>query len=137
MVVAALLVTVGSTLPSWGPARRLSHPRHTVERLIIYLRLRPLWRDLVRVLPQVRGPVPVPWSIRSPLYRRVIEILDGLLLLRPHMDPQIAQLAPGRAALGGRPDDDQRTMLEAASVRAGVGGEGPRPGFRRGSCDMG
>ncbi|MFH9347561.1 MAB_1171c family putative transporter [Kitasatospora sp. NPDC017646] len=61
-----------------------------------YRALTPLWRDLHTVLPEIAlGPARrLPLPPRDPqfaLYRRIIEIHDARLILRPHCDPRTAQ----------------------------------------------
>lgn len=87
-LAAAILVLIGVTLPNWrspdvfGACRKL-------------LRLRPLWLALYRVNPRIALVPPRPLvlellnlrDLELRLYRRVVEIRDGRLALREHIDP--------------------------------------------------
>ncbi|NJP65372.1 MAB_1171c family putative transporter [Streptomyces spiramenti] len=106
--VTALLVLAGTTVTLWGgplaaPGRRLrARRRHRA--------LGPLWRALHEATPEI-ALAPASDRLRPgwrtaefALYRRVIEIHDGLLLLRPHFPtdaaypPEGPTVAPGAAA---------------------------------------
>jgi hypothetical protein len=126
--LAALLEVGGLTLPAWGP--RLAGLRAAVLRYAAYRQLTPLWRELYRATPQIALVPPRrygDWLITDVsfrLYRRVIEIRDGRLALRPHFDPDVAAAARqlGRAAgLTGRSLD---ATVEAAVLAAAIRAKG-------------
>ncbi|MFI9723157.1 MAB_1171c family putative transporter [Streptomyces sp. NPDC052396] len=75
---AALAVAGGSTA-AWP---RL---RHWWWSYRTYRALAPLWSALHRTFPQIALPQPARRGVHFALYRRVIEIHDGLLLLRPRL----------------------------------------------------
>ncbi|WP_329059780.1 MAB_1171c family putative transporter [Amycolatopsis sp. NBC_01480] len=110
---AHLLVLVGVTLP--GAVAWLG-------RWLRYRRLRPLWTALYRADPAIALDPRrlVPWGLRMRLYRRVIEIRDGLLALQPYRDPAVAVAAREsgiRDGLRGRRLD---AAVEAAAVAAAL-----------------
>jgi hypothetical protein len=123
---ADLLVLAGAVLPalvSW------------VGRYRQYRRLGPLWRDLYRADPAIAlDPPAVPdlltlRNLRLRLYRRVIEIRDGLLALRPYRDPAVAAMARDRATEAGLAGQDREAAIEAATIAAALRAKaaGPPP----------
>lgn len=96
-LVAAVLITIGFTLPSWGP--QLSALVRRVGHAIAYLRLYPLWRVMYRALPDIAlDPVGSRISdlarlhdLDFQLYRRLVEIGDG----RAGLSAYMSQPAPG------------------------------------------
>ncbi len=114
---AYLLVLVGAALPAavgWlGRYRR-------------YRQLGPLWRALYRADPAIAlDPPAVPdflvlARLRLHLYRRVIEIRDGLLALRPYRDPAVAAAARERATRAGLDGPARDAAVEAAVVAAAL-----------------
>jgi uncharacterized protein DUF6545 len=125
--VANLLVIVGAVLPA--AVTGLGRHRR-------YRQLGPLWRALYRVDPAIAlDPPAVPdflmlGRIRLRLYRRVIEIRDGLLALRPYRDPAVATAARERANRAGlhgaRLDAAVEAAVVAAALRARADGRPPR-----------
>jgi hypothetical protein len=114
---AYLLVLVGAALPallSW------------LSRYRRYRRLGALWRDLYRADPAIAlDPPTVPDvlalnRLRLRLYRRVIEIRDGLLTLRPYRDPAIEAAARDRATRAGLHGRQRDAAIEAATVAAAL-----------------
>ncbi|WP_043725109.1 MAB_1171c family putative transporter [Kutzneria sp. 744] len=84
-----------------------------LRRYRSYRRLGPLWRDLYRAEPAIAlepPGLPTLFPTQLQLYRRVIEIRDGLLAIRPY------QPADGR---------DEAAAI-AAALRAHRDGEPPR-----------
>jgi len=80
-------MVVGCTMPAWGP-------HIGIPALVIWLRrhrahrhLYPLWRDLYQVNPEIALLRPLPrlidalilYDLDFRLYRRVVEIRDGIL----------------------------------------------------------
>ncbi|WP_328608691.1 hypothetical protein OG943_06085 [Amycolatopsis sp. NBC_00345] len=126
---AHVLVLVGVTLP--GAATWLDRCRR-------YRHLRPLWTALYRADPAIALDPPdgphrlVPWGLRMRLYRRVIEIRDGLLALQPYRDPAVALAARESGASAGLRGRRLDAAVEAAAVvaalRARAGGVVPDVG---------
>jgi hypothetical protein len=133
LIVAALApLLVGSTLPAWGERVGLGAALAALGRWAdayrAYRRLYPLWRDLVRVTPEVALQAPTPpaldaltWrDLRLRLYRRVIEIWDGRLALRPYLDASVAEAARRACRADGVVAQEVPYVIEAAALAAGV-----------------
>jgi hypothetical protein len=93
-IAGVLIAAVGTTMPAWGP---------WLDRIRSYRRLHPLWFALSEAAPEVVLDRPPRWAVRNAdfrLYRRVIEIRDSRLALRPFLDERVAASARelGRAA---------------------------------------
>jgi hypothetical protein len=119
--LGALLVILGLTMPAWGP--RLSEFRGWVRRRRQYRQLQPLWSDLHRLMPQIalEPPAGTPLSnLDRQLYRRVIELYDGSLALRPYLDEAAASRARRIGARLGLRADDLAAVMEAARLRGAV-----------------
>ncbi|MFF2557521.1 MAB_1171c family putative transporter [Nocardia sp. NPDC058058] len=110
--VGAAIMLLGYLCPSLLPQAMAA-----VQRTRALPRLRPLWLALRTAAPEVAEAAPVARrAARDRLYRRVIEIRDGLLLLQPHLSPEITARAieivdgmPGRIA-------DREAAVEAARI---------------------
>ncbi|GAA4146246.1 hypothetical protein GCM10022251_07670 [Phytohabitans flavus] len=119
--LGALLVILGLTMPAWGP--RLSEFRGWLRRRRQYRQLQPLWSDLHRLMPQIalEPPVAAPLSnLDRRLYRRVIELYDGSLALRPYLDEAAANRAGRIGTRLGMRADDLAAVMEAARLRGAV-----------------
>jgi hypothetical protein len=81
-----------------------------------YWRLYPLWRLLRQAVPEIELPLDpgMRWNIRYRLHRRVIEIRDALLILRPYSIRVIVRLATAMAGESGLPSDRTAAVAEAA-----------------------
>jgi hypothetical protein len=109
---------VGATMPVWGPKLR---------RLRAYRQLRLLWLALSQAAPEVVLHTPHPrrlgrWRICDldfRLYRRIIEIRDSRLALRPYLDQNVATAARRLGQEAGIEGDALRATIEA-SVLAGA-----------------
>ena len=119
--VAAGLVATGSALPALARRRPLQSWVDVVSRRRALRALEPLWRDLLAEAPElVLEPAPHVRgrgvdSLDFQLYRRLIELRDVRLLLRPW-------LPAGRTrddAVGDHREADieRRAAVEAASLR--------------------
>jgi hypothetical protein len=113
--VGVLIAAVGGTVPVLGPR---------LDCLRAYHRLHPLWLALSRAHPDIllHQPGPMdrwnPWHINYRLYRRVIEIRDGWLALRPYMT-QTHTLGTSEYARDGD-DQDRRAAMTAATLDAAL-----------------
>jgi hypothetical protein len=58
------------------------------------------------------------------LYRRVIEIRDGGLALRPYLDPGLADRVRATCRAAGLPEQDARAVVEAACLAAALDARG-------------
>jgi hypothetical protein len=129
-VACAVLAVAGATAAMWG--RALSAPWRMVRARRAYRALHPLWSALNRAHPGIALPPPRghcrpgPARAEFALYRRVIEIHDGCLSLRPYCPPQGVPLARPEAAAGR-----EAAAREAAALVAGLAarsaGLPPRP----------
>jgi hypothetical protein len=122
--VAVVLLSVGATLPVWAPALR--SPVSWVSQERTYRRLEPLWTALHEAVPEIALIEPAKPRVRPQrdlghrLYRRVIEILDGCLALRPYRDTQVAEAALAEARKRGLSDSALRATVEAAQIAAAL-----------------
>ena len=116
---AGIAGTIGLALPVLGPRW---------DRMISYRKLNSLWRALRNSVPHVvleenRAPLFDAWNPQRSdfrLYRRVIEIRDGILALRPYFDPDVATTARGLAAVAQETEQTQDAMALAAQITAAI-----------------
>lgn len=131
--VTALLATAGATAALWAalPLGPLGAPARWLFAHRTHRALEPLWSALRSELPQIA--LAPPDATRRPslhraefaLYRRVIEIHDGHLALRPYIPAD----ALGWAAEAADRSVDRHAVLEAATIAAAL--EAKRAGHRR------
>ncbi|MFI1945855.1 MAB_1171c family putative transporter [Streptomyces virginiae] len=123
--VAVLLITVGLTLPAllW-PLSRLRRRRW--ERTS-FRALEPLWREVTAAVPEVvldPGHAETgadTHDLDFHLHRRIIEINDGVLALRPYRRAAVRDAAAaevGRRGAADTPEGDAE--VEAAVIAAAV-----------------
>ncbi|MEV4824523.1 MAB_1171c family putative transporter [Micromonospora sp. NPDC049274] len=119
VTIAALLITIGLTMPAWGPTLKISR---RWEDYHSYRRLEPLWRDLVAAFPELeldptlRRPLTAARGTDYALTRRVAEIRDGRLALRPYMDVSVTALAERFAEQAGLTAEERQSVAEAAHL---------------------
>ena len=84
--------------------------------------MRPLWAALREAVPEAGCAVSggARPTARSRLYRRVIEIRDAALALRPYQDPATRAAATAAAIEAGLGGDDLLATVEASFLAAGV-----------------
>jgi hypothetical protein len=133
--LSVMLIVVGLSLPTWGP--RLSGAGRLVGSYRAYRRLAPLWWALYRAEPRIALVPPSTYrewttaDLGFRLYRRVIEIRDGRLALRPYLNADIAALAARTGRAAGWRDERLDTFVEAvvlaAALRAHREGRPVRP----------
>lgn len=124
--VGSLFELIGWTLPGWGP--RLPAAGRWVRDYRTYRRLRPLWAALYKAVPTIAldpprtrlGDLFPLRDLDHRLYRRVIEIRDAQLALRPYTDPAAAEAARERAQAAGLVGDRQRAMVEASLISSAL-----------------
>ncbi len=93
--------------------------------------LEPLWAALHAEFPELALELRSPGPGRA-LYRRVVEIRDGLVLLSPHFDAGVAEREGRRSSGAGEDDEDRRAAVEAALVRGALDSRrAGRPASRR------
>jgi hypothetical protein len=83
-----------------------------------WARLRPLWALLVEAAPEVRLPARPRrrFSAQYRLHRRVIEIRDAELALRPFLDGRAAGEAADAALRAGLSQDEGDAVIEAVMI---------------------
>ncbi|MGW0435937.1 MAB_1171c family putative transporter [Micromonospora sp. NPDC003197] len=111
--ICVVLWLIGATLTAWG--NRLTAPLRWGRAVLRYRQIQPLWRTLHEAVPQVTLTTTprLATGAEFALYRRVIEIRDAQLVLRPYAHPEVARWV-GPAA-------DPAT-LEAAVIAAALAG---------------
>jgi hypothetical protein len=111
--VCVLLWLIGATLTAWGP--RLTAPLRWARAMRRYRQVGPVWTAVRTALPQVElaSAASLETGAEFALYRRVIEIRDAQLLLRPYAHPDV----PAWVGPGGDP-----ATREAALIAAGLVG---------------
>ena len=118
------LMLVGCTMPAWGPRLGIPALYSRVSQYRAYRRLYPLWLALYRANPEIAlAPPPSALAdtlsvrdLRFRLYRRVVEIRDGLLALHPYHEPWAVDYARGLCQEAGLPSEQAEVVVEAASV---------------------
>jgi hypothetical protein len=137
VTIGALLITIGLTMPAWGPTLKIGQ---RWEDFHSYRRLEPLWRDLVAALPALeldptlRRRFAALRDTDYALTRRVAEIRDGRLALRPYSDMGVTALAERFAEGTGLSAAERRAAVEAAHLacalrrhHAGLVAAAPQP----------
>jgi hypothetical protein len=123
-----LLIVIGTTMPAWGPRVGLPKLLRRVGQYRAHRRLYPLWRALCQAVPDIAlAPPAGVWRDRLRarrlefwLHRRVLEIRDARLALRPYFDPQVAQTTAALGRQAGLDGEDLHAAVEAASLAAAV-----------------
>jgi hypothetical protein len=133
--LGALIVMIGLTLHWWGP--RISTLARRARRVIGYARLRPLWARFYTLDPSIAfddrhraNSVPALGRARTAkrvlldteyhVGRRVVEILDGILTLRPYQDPDFAERSRAYYTRHGLIGDDLDAAVTAAGIHAAL-----------------
>ncbi len=119
-----MLTIVGSTMPAWGPHAGIPAMCDWYARYRSLRRLYPLWAALYRAQPEI-ALLPPPSAIQDALvfrdlgfrlYRWVVEIRDGYLLLRPYLDPDALAAATDLCAQAGLTSDTTQAIVDATSL---------------------
>ncbi|MEU3985167.1 MAB_1171c family putative transporter [Streptomyces sp. NPDC026672] len=130
--LTAVLAVAGATATWWAalPEGPLGAPGRWLFAYRTHRALEPLWTALRTELPQIAldpfdaGRRPPLRRAEFALYRRVIEIRDGHLALRPYIPTDVPGWAAGTTDRGA----DHRAVLEAAIIAAAL--ESKRAGHR-------
>jgi hypothetical protein len=117
---AVILLCAGATAPAWWTAAAPLGGQLGLWRA--YWQLRPLWAALCGEVPAIRlAPVPVArWHARYLLHRRVIEIRDAQLALRPYAGHDAAELAEATANARGLTSAEREAAAEAVLLAAAI-----------------
>jgi len=120
LAVAGLLMTIGLTMPAWGPTL------DTIPTLVAYRRLGPLWRDLISRVPDVeldpslRNRLTALSDVDYAITRRIAEIRDARLALMPYIDHRVSATAAKLADDAGLTGDNHTAVVEAAQLRSAI-----------------
>jgi hypothetical protein len=119
--IVVIQVIAGATAPAWFPGGA-SALRYCVMWMA-WLRLRPLWASLLEATPEVRLPAQpgTRFSARYRLHRRVIEIRDAELSLRPFRDGRATREAAEAARRAGLPPLEHDAAVEAVMIVTALG----------------
>ncbi|WP_329128553.1 hypothetical protein OG552_00425 [Streptomyces sp. NBC_01476] len=122
--VTSLLATGGATTTLWGD--RIAAPVRWLRAYRTYRALEPLWAELHATLPEIAlsssasAGGPRLRHAEFALYRRVIEIRDGHVALRPYLQPRApAWVTEAPGGTGGGPLDPD-AVVEAAVIAAAL-----------------
>ncbi|MEU3049143.1 MAB_1171c family putative transporter [Streptomyces sp. NPDC006984] len=123
-----LLGGLGATAARWQPltARALRWLRACQEHLM----LRPLWSALRAVLPDGAVLAGRGRGVEFARYRRVIEIRDGYLALRPYLHPRTARWTAEALDRHPVPGPRRPAVVEAAAIAVALECAGARGGGR-------
>jgi len=129
IAVAITCMVSGATLPAWGPRLGLPGLPRWWSQYRALRQLFPLWRGISMTFPEI-ALLPPPRSglhdalavgqVGRRLRRRVVEIRDGRLALRPYLpagSADDARHACGRANLSS---EDAAPVIEAACLAAAL-----------------
>jgi len=126
--VGAVLVSIGLTIPAWGPhATRFTE---AVRRIGHYRRLRELWLVVYQAKPDIAMDGSMsrwwdpwwPFQVRRRIYRLVIEIHDGMLVSGGRSAAAVAEAAAGLGRAAGLHGEDLEATVQAAVLRAALTG---------------
>ncbi|NEA97629.1 MAB_1171c family putative transporter [Streptomyces sp. SID13726] len=123
-MVTAVLVAAGATATFWG--EHIAAPVRRLRALGAHRGLEPLWTAIHAELPEIALD-PEAAHRRPGLrqaefarYRRVIEIRDGILALRPYQQAEPLDWAVRALDRTGLPAGDREAVLEAARIAAAL-----------------
>lgn len=119
--LAVIQVIAGATVPAWFPA--VMSVSRECRAWAAWCRLRPLWALLVAAAPGVHlaAQPGTRLNARYRLHRRVIEIRDAELALRPFWDGEAAREAVDAALAAGLPVDEHDALIEAVMIMTALG----------------
>jgi hypothetical protein len=121
-------LAVGSTVPAWGSRVGLDRALRWRRLHRAYRRLYILWAALAGAAPEIVLAPPAsrlvdvvdPRNLDFRLYRRVVEIRDGYLALRPYRDREAAAAARELGAAAGLCGERLQAVVEAATLAAAI-----------------
>ncbi|MFC4517334.1 MAB_1171c family putative transporter [Streptomyces ehimensis] len=117
--LGTLTATAGFLMPLLG--ERLTALRSSLDDWLTHRALRPLWETLRAAVPSIVAPMPVPWwDIDLRLTRRIAEIHDGRLALRPYCDTTVTDDALLHAQAEGLDGQAADAVAEAATLAAAI-----------------
>lgn len=117
-VTSMSLVALGATMPAWS--RNLAEsPSALFRSYRAYLELRQLWSALRDAVPDIALKQRAR-NAELRLYRRVIEIRDGILTVRTDVDERTRAAVIRCARRRGLDDAGVDAVVEAAAIHRGV-----------------
>lgn len=122
------LVLGGTTVSLWGTRLGVHRPYGWFRSYRSRRRLFPLWQAMYGATPEIALYPPTSRlrdmcaarDLDFRLHRRVIEIRDGMLALRPYLDPGVAAAARSAGLDSGLTGDDLDAHAHAAALAAAV-----------------
>jgi hypothetical protein len=127
IAIGVTLVTAALVIPSFAPL--VTDLRRIPRQRRLYHQMHPLWLALIRAAPHVclhppRHPEhdPTWWLTGSyrRMYRKVIEIYDGLRHLNRYLDPDIHTTAYRNAIASGADSRQAAAIAEATAIAAAL-----------------
>lgn len=123
-LVGTGMLLLGSVLPAWSRLVGRCAPRRRLALRRAYGQLRPLWADLYRANHEIALAPPSTWlgerlalrDLDFRVYRRIVEISDGLLGLRPYTAVADRALARELARSQGLSGTRLESTVEAACL---------------------
>jgi len=114
--VAVIQIIGGATVSAWFPGLAMLWRQGLLW--YAYWRLHPLWATLRQAVPQIELPRQpgTRFNIRYRLHRRVIEIRDAQLILKPYWHADISELATVAARSARLTAERRRAVVEAAVI---------------------
>lgn len=135
MLVANLLMVSGVAVPAWTAAAKVVEVRRSMRALA------PLWQTIRATFPEMILPVPrelptaegILATARLRLYRRLIEIRDGMLELRGYVPAGVTAEALAYLKDKGVSDEEAAVLAEACWIEVALrevrsGATGGKPG---------
>ncbi|MBG0567550.1 MAB_1171c family putative transporter [Actinoplanes aureus] len=124
--LGSIFTIIGLTIPSWGIY--VTRAGQWMRRYHAYLRLYPLWNALRLASPDIelhksRSRIVDALALRDLNYRltrRVVEINDGRLALRPYIRADVGESAARLAQDAGLDDEDLVAAVQAAEIKAAL-----------------
>lgn len=128
-LICASLTVSGATVTVWGGTRwgaRITAPVRWWRARRRYTALGPLWEALHGAMPQIAlgegtdGRRPALRDAEFALYRRIIEIRDGQLALRPYVGAQVVAWVAEEVRAVGPAGQVDGAEVEAATLAAAL-----------------
>jgi uncharacterized integral membrane protein len=125
-VIGAVFLAMGLTMPSWGS--KVSAALTWVKDYSAYQKLRPLWYVLYCADPDIALDPPnpqimdwiAPGDLKYRLYRRVIEIRDGILRLYPYCEAHAMAAATTLGKKAGLTGESLAAFVEGTQIMVAV-----------------
>lgn len=107
MFVGLSMPSIDERLSSWKARRRARGDRSTLAAL---------WQDLRDLFPKIQ----LPEADLHDVYRPLMEISDGLLALRPYLDPAVRETATMVAREHGVRSEELESVVTAAQIAVAI-----------------